>query len=75
MGTRAAQAVITTPHPETTRLTLIHTIPRPGNNPAYRRHVYFWMREEVRMRPGARNCQLPAREAWKRSKQYVEALS
>jgi hypothetical protein len=73
---QAAQAVITRPCRETSRPTLVHTIPRPGNNPAYRRHVYFWMRQEVRMpHPGGRISKRTATEAWKRSKQYVEALA
>jgi hypothetical protein len=73
---QAAQAVITRPCSETSKPKLIHTIPRPGNNPAYRRHVYFWMRQEVRMpHPGGQISRWTALEAWKRSKQYVEALS
>jgi hypothetical protein len=82
---QAAQAVITRPCSETSmpsakaegKPTLIHTsIPRPGNTPAYRRHVYFWMRQEVRMpHPGGQISRRTALEAWKRSKQYVEALS
>jgi hypothetical protein len=73
---QAAQAVITSHHPETSKPTLVHTIPRPGNNPAYRRHVYFWMRQEVRRpHPGGQISRWTAIEAWKRSKQYVEALS
>ena len=74
---QAAQAVITRPYSETSKPTLIHTsIPRPGNTPAYRRHVYVWMRQEVRMpHPGGQISRWTAIEAWKRSKQYVEALS
>jgi hypothetical protein len=38
--------------------------------------VYFWMRQEVRMpHPGGRISKRTATEAWKRSKQYVEALA
>jgi hypothetical protein len=74
---RAAQAVIMRPYSETSMPKLVHTsMPRPGNNPAYRRHVYFWMRQEVRRpHPGGQISRWTALEAWKRSKQYVEALS
>jgi hypothetical protein len=51
-------------------------IPRPGNTPEYRRHVYFWMRQEVRMpHPGGRISKLTALQAWTRAGRYVEALS
>jgi hypothetical protein len=75
---QAAQAVITTSRLETTGPKLVHTftIPRPGNNPAYRRHVYHWMRQEMRMpHAGGQISKWTALKAWKHSKRYVEALS
>jgi hypothetical protein len=52
-----------------------NTSPRFVDTPEYRRIVYRWMRQEVRMpHPGGRISKRPAWKAWKQSGEWCEAV-